>query len=73
MNACPGQNYSVTVDFKYDSRDPDTSKYCTFAIKYPYKNTFGSVTGTNNVPGESPGVWSTTASTFQAVSASDKF
>ena len=72
MNSCPGQNYSITMDFKYDSRDPNSNKYCALTVKYPYKSSYGSVTGSNNVPGEYPGVWSITGGSFQAVSASDK-
>ena len=75
LNLCPGKNYSVSVDYKFDSQiRPDTSRYCTFAIQYPFPRApFGSVTTSNQIPGVAPGVWQTTGSTFQSVSSADKF
>ncbi|KAL9105564.1 MAG: hypothetical protein Q9187_008686, partial [Circinaria calcarea] len=68
MHTCPGQNYSVTVDYMFNST---ASNNCALAVRYPYKTTTGSViTGSGlNVAGE----WRTTASTFQAVSSADQF
>ena len=68
MTLCAGKNYSVLVDYKFDSQ---ANGNCDVAIKYPFKDTQGSVTTGS---GLSPaGIWYTTGSTFQAVSAADRF
>ncbi len=69
MNTCGGGNYSVEIDYKFDT----SPGACTVAIKYPYKTTQGSVTAPDNVGGTTAGQWTITASTFQAVSAADVF
>ena len=70
MHTCIGQNYSILADFKFESA---ANGNCAISIRYPFKDTTGSVTTGSATPGLTPGVWSTTGSFFQAVSSADPF
>lgn len=70
MHTCPGQNYSITVDYMFNST---ASNNCAFSIRYPYKTTTGSVTGGSGISGIVAGSWYTSGATFQAVSSADQF
>lgn len=70
MNVCPGRNYSITVDYKFESAADNN---CAVMVRYPYKDTKGSVTTPSGVAGGEAGSWYTTAAFFQAVSRADLF
>ncbi|KAL8940900.1 MAG: hypothetical protein Q9216_002561 [Gyalolechia sp. 2 TL-2023] len=69
LTTCAGKNYSIIADFKFNST---ANNACSIAIQYPFKTTLGSVTTGSGTPGITPGVWSQTGSTFQAVSTASK-
>lgn len=75
LKLCAGKNYTVSVDWKFDSVDrADTSKYCEFTIQYPYPGApFGSIISSNQVPGFEAGVWTSSLGFFQSVNAADLF
>lgn len=66
MHTCAGQNYSISVDYVFNST---ASNLCSLKVEYPYKTTVGSVTVNSGLG--VPGTWYTTGSTFQAVSNAD--
>ena len=75
LNTCAYHNYSITVDFKYDSSSKNFNSLgdCDLKIAYPHGTVQVSVDDGDAVPGQSPGVWQTTSDTFQAVSSSTEF
>ncbi|KAL8717216.1 MAG: hypothetical protein Q9225_005524 [Loekoesia sp. 1 TL-2023] len=68
MKTCAGKNYSIIADIRFSESQ---NNLCSISLQYPYKNTIGSVTTGSATPGTTPGVWSRTAGTFQAVSSAD--
>ncbi|KAL9019293.1 MAG: hypothetical protein Q9185_003468 [Variospora sp. 1 TL-2023] len=68
MRTCAGTNYSIAADFRFSESQNNA---CSISVRYPFKNTIGSVTTGSGTPGISPGVWYQTGSTFQAVSSAD--
>ncbi|KAL8922702.1 MAG: hypothetical protein Q9208_005015 [Pyrenodesmia sp. 3 TL-2023] len=69
MKTCAGKNYSIIADIKFEKAQNNA---CSLSLQYPYKDTIGSVTTGSATPGTTPGQWSQTGSTFQAVSNADK-
>ena len=67
LHTCAGKNYSIIADLKFDAA---VNNACSLKIEYPFQNGVGSVTTGSATPGLSPGVWSSTGGTFQAVGAS---
>ncbi|KAL8735336.1 MAG: hypothetical protein Q9166_000881 [cf. Caloplaca sp. 2 TL-2023] len=68
LKTCPGQNYSITADFKFNST---AENKCSLTLAYPFQTQQGSVTTGSGTPGISAGVWYQTGALFQAVTKSD--
>ncbi|KAL9610102.1 MAG: hypothetical protein Q9167_005181 [Letrouitia subvulpina] len=66
MHTCTGKNYSITVDYKFNST---AANQCFLKVEYPFQTSGGSVTVPSGFA--TPGVWGTTGSFFQAVSDAD--
>lgn len=72
MDVCPGQNYTVQVDYRFDNA---ANNGCTFTIKYPYKDdkNFGSVIIGSAVPGYQTNTWDLEYGFFQGVKGKNLF
>ncbi|KAL8766508.1 MAG: hypothetical protein Q9209_006724 [Squamulea sp. 1 TL-2023] len=68
LKTCPGQNYSISADFKFNST---AENKCSLTLAYPFGTQQGSVTTGSGTLGITAGVWYQTGALFQAVTKSD--